>query len=412
MPRVVAVRTAEGLGNGYSFGNDFYQVWLSARELFQLRRDPYSVEMTRDIQVGLYGRPLDATRAGDPVDRRVFPYPAFADLLFWPAAQVPFPAIRIVVLVALFALTVATPLLWLRALDWRLATGWVGVILLLTVATYPALEGLFAEQLGLLVAFLLAAALLAIERKRFFLAGVVIALTTIKPQVTALAIFFLLLWSLSLWRERRGFVFGLIVTEGLLIGTATAVLPHWIESWIRTVLAYRHYTRPPLVTEVLTAPLGPRFATPTTLLLTSVSVLLCLLVAWRNRAANSRSFEFWFTLSLMVSVTAITILPGQAVYDHLILIPAMLLLARYYRELAAEGRVSQILLLIGALLVFWNWIAAFALILMRPLLSPAVFDSTPIFSLPIRSAASLPFAILALLVFTRRLNVGANSASA
>jgi hypothetical protein len=114
----------------------------------------------------------------------------------------------------------------------------------------------------------------------------------------------------------------------------------------------------------------------------------------------------------MVSVTAITILPGQAVYDHLILIPAMLLLARYYRELAAEGRVSQILLLIGALLVFWNWIAAFALILMRPLLSPAVFDSTPIFSLPIRSAASLPFAILALLVFTRRLNVGANSVPA
>ena len=83
-------------------------------------------KMTRDIQIGLYGRPLDATRAGDPVDRRVFPYPAYADLLFWPAAQVPFPAIRIVVLVALFALTVATPLLWLRAWigAWR-RVGWV-----------------------------------------------------------------------------------------------------------------------------------------------------------------------------------------------------------------------------------------------------------------------------------------------
>ena len=40
------------------------------------------------------------------------------------------------------------------------------MILLLTVATYPALEGLFAEQLGLLVAFLLAAALLQLSGKR------------------------------------------------------------------------------------------------------------------------------------------------------------------------------------------------------------------------------------------------------
>src|SRR5579871_6440419 len=135
MPRVVAVRAAEGLGNGYSFGNDFYQVWLSARELFEIRRDPYSPEMTRDIQVGLYGRPLDPGRPGDPVDRRVFPYPAFADLLFWPAAQVPFPTIRIIVLIALIGSTIATPLLWLRAMDWRVSAGWVGAIVLLTVAT-------------------------------------------------------------------------------------------------------------------------------------------------------------------------------------------------------------------------------------------------------------------------------------
>ena len=95
MPRVVAVRTAAGLGNGYSFGNDFYQVWLSARELLSQKRDPYSQQMTLEIQTGLYGRPLDPKRPTDPVDRRVFPYPVYADLLFWPAAEVPFPAVRV-----------------------------------------------------------------------------------------------------------------------------------------------------------------------------------------------------------------------------------------------------------------------------------------------------------------------------
>ena len=40
MPRVVAVGAAEGLGNGYSFGNDFYQVWLTTRQWLRQGRNP------------------------------------------------------------------------------------------------------------------------------------------------------------------------------------------------------------------------------------------------------------------------------------------------------------------------------------------------------------------------------------
>src|ERR1700722_19628536 len=179
MPRVIAVRTAEGLGNGYSFGNDYYQVWLSARELMLHRRDPYSEEMTREIQIGLYGRPLDPNRPGDPVDRRVFPYPAYMDLLFWPTTEFSFPAVRIVVVCLLGALTVAGVLLWLGALEWRLDWRWTAVVVLLTLCSYPALEGLFAGQLGLLVAFLFAAAIFMLQRGRIFFAGILIALATI-----------------------------------------------------------------------------------------------------------------------------------------------------------------------------------------------------------------------------------------
>ena len=42
VPRVSQVRTAEGFGNGYSFGADFYPVWLTARESLLHHRDPYS----------------------------------------------------------------------------------------------------------------------------------------------------------------------------------------------------------------------------------------------------------------------------------------------------------------------------------------------------------------------------------
>src|SRR5579871_431311 len=171
MPRVVAVRTANGLGHGYAFGNDFYQVWLSCKELLRERRDPYSLQMTLEIQTGLYGRPLDPTRPNDPTDQRVFPYPAYTDLLFWPTAEFSFEAVRVVVLFVLIALTAATILFWLRSMEWQLAWQWVAVAILITLCSYSALEALFAGQLGLLVAFLLAAAVLSIQRGRFLFAG-------------------------------------------------------------------------------------------------------------------------------------------------------------------------------------------------------------------------------------------------
>jgi hypothetical protein len=266
--------------------------------------------------------------------------------------------------------------------------------------------------LGLLVAFLLAASLLALQRRRFLFAGILMALTTIKPQMTLLALFYLLLWSLNDWRVRRRFGIGFFSTLALLIGASLAVLPRWIQSWTQTVLAYRHYTQPPLVTEVITSPLGSRLAGPATILLTAASIIVAVVLAWRNRAAAFGSFAFWITLTLLLSITTITILPGQAVYDHLILLPGILLLVRNRSKLRDAGIVPRALLLIGAVVLFWPWIAAFTLVLLRPWLAPATFASTAVFSMPIRTAASLPFAVLALLAWTIRLSPARNPESA
>ena len=349
---------------------------------------------------------------GDPIDQRVFPYPAYTDLLFWPSASIPFPVARVIVVVVFAALTLASVLLWLRALDWRPGWQWTVVALLLTLCSYPALEGLFADQLGLLVAFFLSASILALKRSRFVFAGVLIALTTIKPQVTALAILYLLLWSMSRWRIHRGFLVGFLSAMALLLTTSLIVLPHWIHSWIHTVLAYRHYTAPPLVTAVVTSSLGPRFSGPATLILTALSVVIAVVIAWRNRAAEIGSFAFWLTLSTILAITTITILPGQAVYDHLILVPGILLLVRHRGALLTSGHVPRVLGMVGLIVLIWPWIAAFGLIALRPAITEATFHSTPVFSLPVRAAASLPFAALALLAWCWRLNLGQNSEAA
>jgi hypothetical protein len=61
MPRVLEVSAAKNLAGGYFFGNDFYPVWLTSRECVLQGRDPYSADMTREIQKGLFGRSFPPT---------------------------------------------------------------------------------------------------------------------------------------------------------------------------------------------------------------------------------------------------------------------------------------------------------------------------------------------------------------
>ncbi|HEV2469514.1 MAG TPA: glycosyltransferase family 87 protein [Candidatus Sulfotelmatobacter sp.] len=401
IPRAQEAHRSRGLANGYSFGNDFYQIWLSSRALLQRRENPYSAEMTREIQTGLYGRPLDPARPSDPIDQRAFPYPAFVDLLFLPAAVIPFPIARIIACCALAVLTIASVLLWLRVLNWNLNWEWTVVVLLLTLSSYPALEGLYAAQIGLLVSFLLAASVRALQRDRYLLSGTLLALTAMKPQVTILAVLYLLIWNLRARRARR-FYAGYLTTLAVLAVAATIVLPHWISSWIHTILAYRHYTPPPLVTQTLTSFLGPTLSSPATLVLTAAAIGFALILAWKNRTAPAESFPFLLALTILLSITAFVILPGLAVYDHVILLPGILLLFRYRKLLEGGGRIPRIIVCLGALILFWPWIAAFAMLCLRPILAASTFQSTILVSLPIRTAASLPFVVLALLALILR----------
>ncbi len=402
IPRVIQVRTSKGLGNGYAFGDDFYPVWLAARQWRAEHLDLYSVQMTREIQTGLFGRPLDPRNPADPsVDYRQFAYPAFTELLFWSSASLDFPKLRIVLAVVLPFLTGVSLWLWILALQWRVHPLWFAVLILLSLCNYQVLEAAFAAQPGLIVGFLLAGAALALRRNRLLLAGTLMGLTLIKPHMTLLALSYLLVWSLSN-RTRVTLLAGFLGTTLSLIMASLWIWPHWIEQWLKVLWGYHRYATPPLVTFLPGASLGA-YVGPVAI----VAVLgLTAVLAWRTRRASVDSPDFWLTLSLLLAVTSITLLPGQAIYDDVILFPGIFLILRYHHELYDAGKVSRILLSIGGVVLFWPWVSAFALILLRPWLTPATFNSTAVFSLPIRSAASLPFAVVALLAYAKRINVG------
>lgn len=83
---LVAPQVADAAAHAAPRGNfsDLYPQWLGARELLSRGRDPYSPEITREIQQGYYGRPLDPARTDDPKNQQRFAYPVYVVFLLAP----------------------------------------------------------------------------------------------------------------------------------------------------------------------------------------------------------------------------------------------------------------------------------------------------------------------------------------
>jgi hypothetical protein len=398
MPRVEQARAVKHLQGEYSFGNDFYPVWLTSRRWIHDGRDPYSLELTREIQVGLFGRPLDGEYSTDPPnDYRTYAYPAFTNLIFWPLSEVPFHVMRIAWTGVLALLLGVTVIFWTRALPWQVSAAGLAVMILLVVCSYPELEGLYAGQLGLWVGFLLAASLLALVRGRLLIAGILLALTAIKPQMTLLAILYLLLWSVQNLRKRWRFPVGFGATMFSLFAASLAIWPYWIRSWAGVIRGYPGYSTPPLASEVL----GSNLRLHGGNLIIALLLIAALPLAWHGRKAEVGSDQFWFTLGLLLAITTVTLLPGQSLFDHVILLPGILLLARSNPHRYGTP-IFRVLFAVGVAVLLWPYFAAFGLIMLRPLLSPNVFASKAVFVLPLRTAAAFPFVVLGLLTIAFR----------
>jgi hypothetical protein len=392
VPKALEIRAAQGFASGYSFGADFYPIWLTTREGLLHHRDPYSPAMTRQIQTGLFGHSLDAANPAAPLDYRAFAYPAFVDVLFWPFAALSFSVVRIGLAAILLAATAISIVLWLRALHLHASPVTLAALVLLTLSSYAVLEGLFAEQMGLLVGFLLAASLAALVGQRLLLSGSLLALTLIKPQMMLLVAVYLLVWSCAQWRARRQFVGGFFLVSSLLSGSSLLLWPGWIPEWLHVIFGYRQYATPPLVSYLLGNQIGPRLGP----FLIAALLLSAIALAWRMRHASAASTQFALTFSLLLAIATIALLPGHAVYDHVVLLPGILLIALSWRGFAASSRLFRVLLAVTALTVFWQWISAPLVIAVRPILSRQLFVSVAL-TLPIRTAGSIPFGVFALL---------------
>jgi len=131
-----------------------------------------------------------------------------------------------------------------------------------------------------------------------------------------LVVIYLLLWTCVRWRIRWPFVAGFFSVSALLLVSSLLVWPRWIQEWAAGTVrlpAILHAAAREFICSAIRSVRGLGHNS------NRCTAGIALAVAWRMRHSSAASMEFALTLSFLLAITTITLLPGHAVYDHVLL---------------------------------------------------------------------------------------------
>ncbi len=349
---LVPAYTSQIVTSGRPTGNnsDLYPRWLGARELLLRGRDPYSAEVTREIQTGFYGRPLNEYNPSDPKAQESFVYPLYVVFLLAPTVGLPFATVATIFRWLLLLAIALGFSLWAYAVGMRSGRIYVLAGVLLALGSYPAFEEYSQQNLTALVVFFLAAAAASIVSNRLVLGGFLLALATVKPDIAGPLVLWFLIWALSNWNQRNRLIGSFAVTMTALLAGGEILSPHWIGRFATALREYPSYGSDPSILQLF---LPPFLARALEVLLFVIVIVIC----WRWRTARPTSFEFGAAIAWVTSATLV-LLPKQAAYNQLLLMPAFFVLVARLDSVPAPGLLPRALMKATFACQIWQWLSA------------------------------------------------------
>ena len=325
-------------------GNDFLVHWVGTRALVVDGLNPYSDEVALRIQTLAYGRPAEPGEH----ELRVA-YPLYSVIVFLPFALIgDFTVARAVWMTVLEAGLLLLTVLSIRLARWKISPWLLAVLLIFALFWYHGLRPLINGNAVVLVALGLVGGFLALRAGADELAGVLFALTTIKPQVVVLVLLFVVLWGMSTGRWRL--IGWLVGTVALLAASASLLVPAWPVDNLREILLYPSYN-PPGTPRAAFIEWWPAFGSRVGWALTGVMALVLLLEWGLNRKSEFRGFLWTAYLTLVISQwIGIQTDPGNFVVLLPVLILVLALLDERWR---IGGRVFMAVSLLGLFVGIW-----------------------------------------------------------
>jgi hypothetical protein len=314
-------------------GNDFAGFWAGARAIVE-GYDPFRVADWPALAEAL---------GGQRPDTPVYGYPGWVAVALVPFGLMPLATASALWTFGGLAIAAAAVRMLLRMAipELPIVHTLVGVTLLASQSARTAV--ILGQWTFILVAALSVAAMLA--GRRPVAAGLGAIALLAKPHLFLLAYPALIFHA---FRLGRGWLYAtaLLIGALALIAASLIVLPGWPSMWLSVVPGHRLLDPPQTTTipALLSGLLGPAGG-----VLTAVIGGICLVVAALFRPGSRTGLGIWISLSLIVA-------PYQWSYDHLLLLPAIVLVASGIeaasrrRAVLTASTACSILLVLGTLL--------------------------------------------------------------
>jgi hypothetical protein len=353
-------------------GNDFLVHWVGTRALFIDGISPYSETVAERIQTLAYGRPA---QPGEH-ELRVA-YPLYSVFVFLPFALISdYELARALWMTLLEAALIGLAILSLKLTRWQLSMWLLPFFLIFSIFWYHSLRPLINGNVVILVAFILVAAFAALRTKRDEFAGILIAISTIKPHLVLIPIIFIMIWTISLRRWRT--LGWMLVSLVLLSVSAALFVPDWPLQNLREILAYSSYN-PPGTPGAAFETWLPATGRQLGWALSAVMGLI-LILEWRSvRSQDFRWFLWTGSLTLVISQwIGIQTDPGNFI---LLFLPLVLVFSLWVERWGKAGTVLSSISMILLFLLPWVIFLETVTYGDQPLQHPVMFFPLPFFLL-------------------------------
>jgi hypothetical protein len=335
----------------YPGANDFYQRWIGAKVFWLEGRDPYGADVARETEIFLYGRPYNPDPALNefPGD---FLYPFNTVILLAPIAGVSYAVASAIWFAFLALLIVICFVMLVDLFKWRVSPLMLVLGIIWAVTFYPALRGIFMGQIGTFVACLHLMILWALAKRHDIFAGILIALSTIKPQLGIFLIPFVILWALRYQRWR--FLVNAAVSTVIFVGASLLLMPSWPAKWLEQAGRYTGYTNIGSPVWIITHDYLPFLGRPVELAV-SAGLVLLMLWAWYEVLWLRKSEWFNWTVALTLTITQLvwvrTGTPHYVVFFYVIVF--------YLRNLSRRaGNMAVIgIMVVSSVALWWLFLA-------------------------------------------------------
>jgi hypothetical protein len=221
--------------------------WVGTKNLLSSGVDPYSEQGCALIEEAFFGRSLGPEDEGRVKDRQHFAYPLHVIFLYAPTVIMDFPDALLLLWMAGFVMFIVSLVLWSRMAG--LENRSYAFLLIPFFLSWPQVYiGLQARQPLFFVFFFISlGTYLSVHSEKkisHWIAGVLLFLSTVKPQNSVIPVaYLLLLWLPSMGDNdrTRSVWLGFLSMMGVSLIVTLVLVPGWPGEFVQALLRYRNY---------------------------------------------------------------------------------------------------------------------------------------------------------------------------